>query len=248
MVTMPNSDPRESILVVGASGRTGRYVLRYLGAASVPAIACVRRADRLPSERYAAAHEVAIADVEQPFTLRPLFERAAHVIYVAGSDRKSLSPGAWQLEVDCLASCLELAQRAGLPGRWVYVGFSGEARGATNWAETRWRELKVAAEDAVAASGLNYFVLRTARVTDPVNDEPRVAVSQRPVAAQAELPCNVLAFLLTGAVLGGAAARSRAVVGIEPSGQRLQPAVQAFARLQPDSAGLHAQALGFSRA
>jgi uncharacterized protein YbjT (DUF2867 family) len=240
---------RESILVVGASGRTGTYVLRYLAAASVSTLAGVRRADRIPAERRAPSVEIVEASLESPYSLMPALERAAHVIYVAGSDRRSLSPGAWQLEVECLSSCLELAQRSGLPGRWVYVGFSGEQRGGATWAEARWRELKLAAEDAVTGSGLNYFVLRTGRVTEPINDEPRVALSQRTAPAPgAELPCNVLAFLLTGAALGGATPRTRVTIGLDTAGVRLQPAVQAFSRLRGDGLALQPLGAGSTRA
>jgi hypothetical protein len=246
---MATSGFRESILVIGASGRTGRYVLRYLGAASVPVIACVRRADRIPEDRRVASLDIAVGDLEQPYTLAPQFERAAHVIYVAGSDRNSLSPGAWQLEVDCLSSCLEMAQRAGLPGRWLYVGFSGEQRGGTTWAEARWRELKLAAEDVVASSGLDYFILRTGRVTEPVSTEPRVALSQSPAPSpSAELPCNVLAFLLTGAALSGATRRARVKASLDPDGLRLQPAVQAFGRLRADEVGLPVEGMRGPRA
>ena len=162
---MGTTSVRDSILLVGASGRTGRYVLRYLCNASVPVIACVRSADRLASEPSLARAEVAFANVEQPHTLAPLIERAAHVIYLAGGNRRGLSPGAWQLEVDALSGCLELAKRSGLPGRWISVGYSGsdQRTGATTWAETRWRDLKLAADEVIAASGVNYFVLRTGR-------------------------------------------------------------------------------------
>jgi uncharacterized protein YbjT (DUF2867 family) len=229
---------RESVLLVGASGRTGRAVLRYLSAASVPVIACVRRADRLPEPR-AASVEVAVANLEHPHALAPLIERAAHVIYLAGGDRRSLSPGAWQLEVETLSAGLEMARRSGLPGRWIYVGYSGaEQRGGTTWAEARWRELKVAAEEAITGSGVNYFVLRTGVVTEAVSTEPRVALSQGTVPAPtAEIPCNALGFLLTGAALAGAAHRSRAVVRVDLAGTHLQAAVQAFSHLRTDGEG-----------
>ena len=226
---------RDSVLLVGASGQTGRYVLRYLCDASVPVIACVRGADRLASEPSLASAEVAVADVEQPHTLAPLIERAAHVIYLAGGNRRGLSPGAWQLEVDGLSGCLELAERAGLPGRWISVGYSGSnQRTATTWAETRWRELKRAAEDVIAASGVNYFVLRTGLITAPVSTEPRVSIAQDSAAADAQLPCNALAFLLTGAAMAGATSRSRVTARVDLHGLKLQSAVQAFSRLRQD--------------
>ena len=233
---MGTTSSRDSILLVGASGQTGRYVLRYLCAASVPVIACVRSADRLAPEPSLASAEVVVANVEQPHTLAPLIERAAHVIYLAGVDRRGLLPGAWQLEVEGLSGCLELARRAGLPGRWISVSYSGSDRltGAT-WTETRWRELKLAGEDAIAASGVNYFVLRTGLITAPISSDPRVSIAQNSAAADAaELPCNALAFLLTGAALVGATDRSRATVRLDPYGLKLQSAVQAFSRLRQD--------------
>jgi len=148
-----------------------------------------------------------------------------------------LSPGAWQLEVEGLSGCLELARRAGLPGRWISVGYSGSVQrtGAT-WAETRWRELKLAADDVIAASGVNYFVLRTGLITAPVSTDPRVSMAQHSAAADAELPCNALAFLLTGAALAGATNRSRVTVRVDPHGLKLQSAVRAFSRLRQDAA------------
>jgi uncharacterized protein YbjT (DUF2867 family) len=233
---MGTTSVRDSILLVGASGQTGRYVLRYLCAASVPVIACVRSADRLASEPSLASAEVVCVNVEQPHTLAPLIERAAHVIYLAGGNRRGLSPGAWQLEVDGLSGCLELAKRAGLPGRWISVGYSGsDQRTGATWAESRWRELKLAADEVIAASGVNYFVLRTGLIAAPVSTEPLVSITQNSAAPDAELPCNSLAFLLTGAALSGAANRSRVTVRLDPHGLTLQSAVQAFRLLRQDS-------------
>jgi len=236
---MANVDVRDSVLVIGAGGRTGAHVVRYLCAAAVPVIACVRRADRLAHDPRLASAEIAVANLEQPHTVAPLIDRAAQIIYVAGSQRRSLSPGAWQLEVDSLASCIEFAWRSGFGGRLIYVGHSAaERRGSAAWAETRWRELKLAAEQAIVASGLNYFILRTGHVMDAVSEEPRVRVSQPSGAVpDAELPCNALAFLLTGVALAGAAHRSSATVQLDKDGLKLQAAVAAFTRLRSDTAG-----------
>jgi len=238
---MGTASSRDSILLVGASGQTGRYVLRYLCAASVPVIACVRSASRLAAEPTVASAEVVVADVQRPHTLAPLMERAAHVIYLAGVGRGGLLPGAWQIEVEALSSCLELAERADLPGRWISVGYSGsEQRTGANWAESRWRELKLEGEDTIAASGVNYFVLRTGLITAAVSAEPRVSMTQESAVANAELPCNALAFLLTGAVLAGARNRSRATVRLDPHGHKLQSTVQAFSQLRQDDPALTA--------
>ncbi|HKO67149.1 MAG TPA: hypothetical protein VJU53_05020, partial [Burkholderiaceae bacterium] len=107
--------------------------------------------------------------------------------------------------------------------------------GATSWAEARWRELKLAADEVIAPSGVNYFVVRTGRIAAPVNTEPRVILTQNPAAPDAELPCNSLAFLLTGAALSGAANRSRVTVRVDPNGLTLQSAVQAFRLLREDT-------------
>jgi uncharacterized protein YbjT (DUF2867 family) len=231
---MSSPHHRDSIVVVGANGRTGICVLRYLCATSIPVIACVRRPDRLPAEPRLASAEVAIVNLEQPGTLLPWIERAVHVIYVAGSSRKSLSPGAWQVEVESLTACVEFAERSGFEGRFIYVGHtSGDERGVT-WSESRWRELKREAEGVITASSLNYFILRTGHVADPAYQEPRVGVSQSPFGGEATLPCNVLAFLLTGAAIAGAVHRTKVNVRVDQSGARLQEAVQAFGRLRTD--------------
>jgi hypothetical protein len=115
------------------------------------------------------------------------------------------------------------------------VGYGGsDQRSGATWAETRWRELKRAADDVIVASGVNYFVLRTGRIAAPASTEPRVSMTQNSVAG-AELPCNSLAFLLTGAALSGAANRSHVTVRLDPHGLALQSAVQAFRLLRQDS-------------
>jgi hypothetical protein len=204
----------------------------------VPVIACVRRAERLPNEPRFAAAEIAIANLEQPGTVAPLIERAAHVIYVAGAERRGLSPGAWQLEVDSLSACLELARRSDFRGRWLFIGHdNAEQASGVTWSESRWRELKREAEAAITSSGLNYFMLRTGRITEVVREEPRVSVSQQAAASpDTELPCNVAAFLLTGAALAGAAPRVQVTARLDPRGLRLHEAVQAFTRLRSDRA------------
>lgn len=231
---MASSNHRDSILVVGANGRTGICVLRYLCATSIPVIACVRRADRLPHEPRLASAEVALVNLEQPSSLVPLIDRAVHVIWLAGSSRKGLSPGAWQVEVESLTACVEHAERNAFAGRFIYVGHaSADERGVT-WSESRWRELKREAEGVLAASNLNYFILRTGHVADAVMEEPRVGVSQSPFTGDGTLPCNVLAFLLTGAAIAGAVRRTKVNVRVDGSGARLQDAVQAFSRLRAD--------------
>ena len=234
---MAAAQERESILVIGASGRTGAFAMRYLCAVAAPVIACVRRADRMPAEPLLASAEVAVANLERPETLAPLIERALHVIYVAGSERRSLSPGAWQLEIDALTAAVEIARRSGFGGRWIYVGYSGAAqRGSATWAETRWRELKAEAEQVIVSSSLNYFILRTGRVAGPVSVEPNVVITQRTTtSADSEVPCNVLGFLLTGAALAGAARRATATVQLDSHGVKLQEAVHGFARLRSDT-------------
>lgn len=231
---MTTSNSRDSILVVGASGRTGLCTLRYLCATSIPVIAAVRRADRLPPEPRLQSAEVAVVNLEQFGALGPWIDRAVHVIYLAGSSRKSLSPGAWQVEVESLSSTIEYAQRSAFAGRFIYVGHhSIDDRGVT-WSEARWRELKREAESLLVASSLNYVILRTGRVTDVVAAEPRVSVSQSPFTGDADLPCNVLAFLVTGAAIAGAMHRSRVNLRVDNHGARLQDAVQGFTRLRAD--------------
>ena len=115
------------------------------------------------------------------------------------------------------------------------MGYSGsDQRTGPTWTETRWRELKLAAEDAIAASGVNYFVLRTGLIGAAVSTEPRVSIVQSSAAADAEVPCNALAFLLTGVALVGATDCSRVTVRLDPHGLKLQSAVQAFSRLRQD--------------
>ena len=127
--------------------------------------------------------------------------------------------------------------KSDLPGRWISVSPSGsDQRTGASWAETRWRELKRAADEAIARERhVNYFILRTGLIAAPASTEARVSITQDSAAADAELPCNSLAFLLASAALSGATSRSRVTVRLDPRGLTLQSAVQAFRLLRQDS-------------
>ena len=100
----------------------GPLVLRYLVPRQVPVIACVRSGIALSPNRRWHLPKLVLANVAAT-TLAPLMERAAHVIYLAGGDRRGLSPGAWQLEIDaCQAASTR--QRAGLPVDGFRLGYS----------------------------------------------------------------------------------------------------------------------------
>ena len=110
---------------------------------------------------------------------------------------------------------------------------------------------KAEAEQVLLSSDLNYFILRTGHVTGIVSLEPNVSMTQQhDVTADAELPSNVLGFLLTGAALAGVTRRSQVTVRVDAHGLKLQDAVQTFGRLRTDAPAVAAepQNLSFRRA
>jgi len=143
-------------------------------AAAVPVIACIRRANSLPAEPAVGAAEVALAkSSSDPNTIAPLIERAVHVIYRPASERRSLSPGAWQLEIDALSASLEIARRTGFDGRWIYVSYSGRRpTRQCHLGRNALARIEGGSEQAIAATNLNYFMLRTGRSFGPVTSEP----------------------------------------------------------------------------
>jgi uncharacterized protein YbjT (DUF2867 family) len=133
------------ILVIGATGTTGREVVRELVAAGAPVRAFVRAAPKAQALREMGI-EVAIGDLDQPETLTPA---------LAGVDRLFLLTAPDPKQVEQQGRAVEEAQRAGVRHIVKLSALGADADSSVSLA--RWH---AQTEQQIEDSGVDYTHLR----------------------------------------------------------------------------------------
>lgn len=172
----------DRLLVAGASGGTGREVLRLLGPRPVTVRALTRSPERRRSLRAAGADEVVVGDLFDPDDARRAAEGVDAVVSAVGSGpRALLSPGEFvdgrgnrtllDAAVDEGAESFVMESALGVgtdSASWLGSVFDA-AIGPIQWA-------KADAEAAIRGASVRHTVLRPGVLTDgPRTDEVRVA-------------------------------------------------------------------------
>jgi uncharacterized protein YbjT (DUF2867 family) len=161
------------VLVAGASGRTGREILRELDERSVSVRAMTRSADNHESLVAHGADEVVVGDLLNPEDARSAIDGCDAVLFAAGS---SLTTGLTRpsrvVDGDGVLNLIEAAVDEGV-GTFVLqssIGVGDSRQGMPLWARLvvlRWavRE-KARAEQALLESGLDYVIVRPGWMND----------------------------------------------------------------------------------
>jgi uncharacterized protein YbjT (DUF2867 family) len=156
---MPNR-----ILLIGASGRTGRALADLLlRQADFELVALVRRPDySLPGAR------VVIGDLNADFS--SAFEGVTHVIYAAGSAESEGLAEEVAIDRDAVMRTADLARKHHVQQLVVISSLSAYQPDQAPEALRHYSQMKREGDDYVAASGLDYTILRPG----PLSDTPGV--------------------------------------------------------------------------
>ncbi len=178
-----------SILLIGASGRTGRLVAEKLHAGAMPFRAMLRNVAKNDEFKLLGASTV-IADLEGDFS--PAFDGARTVIYAAGSAETEGVEQERLIDRDAVIKSVDYAKRHGIHTFVVISALLASAPERSPEALRHYAQMKRESDDYVIASGLNFLVLRPGELTmnlgtgtieivsDP--DTPRVPVTRHDVA------------------------------------------------------------------
>jgi uncharacterized protein YbjT (DUF2867 family) len=142
------------ILVAGASGYLGKYILEELDTWKIPAIALVRSPEKLKDLDFAKI-KIVQAEVTRPETLRGVCKDVETVISVVGITRQK--DGLTYMDVDFQANMnlLQEAERAGVR-KFIYVSvIDGDKLRHLKVTEAKERFV-----DALKASEIEYTVIR----------------------------------------------------------------------------------------
>lgn len=195
------SRPGVVAFVAGATGYTGREVVRELARRGARTVAHVRpdtsRRDEWRDRFAAMGAEVDTTpwdDASMTATLARL--RPTHVFALLGTtrararrERRSAAEGYERVDYGLSALLLRAARAAGSRPRFVYLSAAGVSAGRGNpYLAVRWR-----LEEELRASGLPYVIARPSFITGADRDEPRPA--ERVAAAGVDALLGVARFV-----------------------------------------------------
>lgn len=202
-----------TVLVTGASGRTGLEILRELNDTPVRVRALTRSAANRASLTEAGAGEVVIGDLLDPADARDAVAGCDAVLFAAGSN---LSTGLFRpgriVDGDGVINLVEAAVAEGVSTFVLQssIGVGSSRLGMPWWARwivLRWtvRE-KARAERALRDSGLGYVVFRPGWLTDePATDDVLLTEGGGPTTGsipRADVARLMVAALSTPAATG----------------------------------------------
>jgi uncharacterized protein YbjT (DUF2867 family) len=195
-----------NVLLIGASGRTGRSVAQKLHASAIPFRALIRHAAKA-DEFHRLGAQTAIADLASDFS--SAFDHIDTVVYAAGSAETEGAEQERLIDRDAVIHAANYAQQRGV-GRFLVVSallaFDPER---APQALRHYAKMKQESDDHVIGSALDYVVLRPGALSvEPgvgaIQLVANVASAHAPVAREdvAEVVIEALKMGLSRKVIG----------------------------------------------
>jgi uncharacterized protein YbjT (DUF2867 family) len=195
-----------SILLIGASGRTGLLVAEKLHAAAIPFCPLIRNAAKREEFEQLGARPL-IADLASDFA--HAFDGIRTVIYAAGSAESEGAEQERLIDRDAINKSVDYAKRRGVRLFIVISALVAYDPERSPQVLRHYAQMKRESDDYVIASGLDYLVLRPGALTmEPgagtiqiVSDaeSPRAPVAREDVA---EVVVDALKAGLVSKVIG----------------------------------------------
>jgi uncharacterized protein YbjT (DUF2867 family) len=151
-----------SILLIGASGRTGRLVAGKLHASAIPFCPLIRNAAKSDAfERFGV--RPLVADLSGDFS--HVFSGVHTVIYAAGSAETEGSEQERLIDRDSIIKSVDYAKQSSVELFVVISTLLAYAPERSPQALQHYAQMKRESDDYVIASGLDYLVLRPGTLT-----------------------------------------------------------------------------------
>ena len=152
------------VVVAGGHGQIGLQLVRLLAARGDRARALIRNPGHV-GDVEAAGGVAVLVDMEAEGDLHAHVEEADAVVFAAGAGPGSGAPRKWTVDFGAAAK-LVAAARAAEVSRYVIVSSIGAQAPAQGGPMQPYLEAKGAADAAVAASGLDFTIVRPGALTD----------------------------------------------------------------------------------
>ncbi len=182
------------VVVAGGHGQIGLKLLRLLAERGDRGRGLIRNPDHRADLESAGAEPV-VVDMEAEGDLRPFVEGASAIVFAAGAGPGSGAPRKWTVDFGAAAKLVAAARALDI-GRFLVVGSIGAQDPAAGGPMQPYLEAKAAADAAVAASGLDYTIVRPGALTDDPGTG-RVDLSTQ-LGRRAPIPRDDVAAILLG--------------------------------------------------
>ncbi|MBA3970206.1 MAG: SDR family oxidoreductase [Gemmatimonadetes bacterium] len=174
---------RERVLVIGATGGTGRLIAQRL-VDERSEVRVLARSSARARGLFDGRVEVVKGDVTQPETLAAAVAEVDHIIYTAGVTKRPAREAIVKAtEFDGVLNTIAAARATGFTGRFLLMGAIGTTRGSIlsfllnliKGNTLRWRRR---AEEALRKSGLEYTIIHAGILTDAPGGQRAVEIGQ----------------------------------------------------------------------
>jgi uncharacterized protein YbjT (DUF2867 family) len=153
------------VVVAGGHGKIGLRLLRLLAERGDRGRGLIRNPDHA-ADLEAAGAEPVVCDLEQEEDVAPFVEGADAVVFAAGAGPGSGAARKRTMDLGGALKLIDAAQANGI-GRYVIVSSIGAGRpNRASGAMRPYIEAKAEADEALAASGLDYTIVRPGGLTD----------------------------------------------------------------------------------
>jgi uncharacterized protein YbjT (DUF2867 family) len=153
------------VVVAGGHGKIGLRLLRLLAERGDRGRGLIRNPDHA-ADLEAAGAEPVVCDLEQEEDVAPFVEGADAVVFAAGAGPGSGAARKRTMDLGGALKLIDAAQANGI-GRYVIVSSIGAGRpDRASGAMRPYIEAKAEADEALAASGLDYTIVRPGGLTD----------------------------------------------------------------------------------
>ena len=172
-------DMKPLVLVAGATGKTGSLVVAQLKAKGYPVRAFVRSAEKA-AERLGADVEAVVGDLRDPASIAAALDGVGVVVNAAGSGVPAADDNMPEhVDFEGARNLADAAAAAGV-GHYVLVSSMGVTHDdhELNRLFNNILIWKRKGEDAVAASGIPYTIIRPGGLTDGPGNEQTVIFEQ----------------------------------------------------------------------
>jgi uncharacterized protein YbjT (DUF2867 family) len=153
------------IVIAGGHGKVGLRLGKLLAQGGHRVRGIVRNPDHAP-DLEAAGIEPVVADMEREASLTPSVEGADAVVFAAGAGPGSGPERKLTIDLGAAVKLIDAAREAGAR-RYLMISSIGAHDPASGPEQMRpYLEAKAAADEAVAASGLDFTIVRPGFLTD----------------------------------------------------------------------------------
>jgi len=151
------------VLLIGAHGRTGRFVARRLHEEGVPFRALLRKSGHR-SEFAALGAEIVLGDLTHDFS--HAFDDITHVVYAAGSAETEGVGEERAIDRDAVMRTADYAKRRRVRQLVIVSSLSAYEPQRSSLALRHYSRMKREADDYIAHRGVPYVILRPGPLSD----------------------------------------------------------------------------------